>query len=59
MYDIYEEVAERSIEEEVPNVNVLASGSSSHNINSYQSFDHPHDGELTSDGLYLTHQKGT
>lgn len=60
VHDIYEESAERSIEEDVPNVNVLASGSSSHNINSYQSYDHPQDGELSSDqnGLYLTHQKG-
>lgn len=58
MHDIYEEIAERSVEEDVPNVNVLASGSSSQHINSYQAYDHPQDGELSSDGLYLTHQKG-
>lgn len=56
MHDIYLESAERSVEEDVPNVNVQ---SSSHNINSFSSFDHPQDGELSSDqnGLYLTHQK--
>lgn len=59
VHDIYEEIIEKSIEEDVPNVNVLASGTSGHSLNSFQSFDQPQDGELSDqNGLYLTHQKG-
>lgn len=59
MHDIYDESVEKLVEEEVPNVNVLASGTSSHGMNSYQAFDQPQDGELSDqNGLYLTHQKG-
>lgn len=56
IHNIYEESTERTIEEDL--TNVMASGSSAQNINSYQSYNHPHqqDGELNSDGLYLTHQ---
>lgn len=56
IHNIYEETAERSVEEDSTNVNGLASGSSAQNINSYQSYDHPQGSELSSDGLYLTHQ---
>lgn len=59
VHDIYDESAEKMVEEEVPNVNVLASGTSSHGMNSYQAYDQPQDGELSDqNGLYLTHQKG-
>lgn len=59
MHDIYDEAVEKLVEEEVPNVNVMASGTSSHGMNSYQAFDQPQDGELSDqNGLYLTHQKG-
>lgn len=59
VHDIYGESAEKLVEEEVPNVNVLASGTSSHGMNSYQAYDQPQDGELSDqNGLYLTHQKG-
>lgn len=60
IYDIYEESAERTVEDDSTNGNVMTasgtSGASAQNINSYQSYDHPQGGELSSDGLYLTHQ---
>lgn len=58
IHDIYEETSERTIEDDIANVNVLVPGPSSHKINSYQSYDHPQDVELSSDGFYLTHQTG-
>lgn len=53
IYNIYEETAEQTIEEDLSNV--MDSGSSSQ-INSYQLYNHPQGGELSSDGLYITHQ---
>lgn len=48
---------EKSIEEDKPKL--LASGTSGHNMDMYQPYDHPQDGELgDQNGLYLTHQKG-
>lgn len=58
VHDIYEETAEKVVDEDVPNVSVLASGASGHSLNSL-SFDQATDGDLPDqNGLYLTHKKG-
>lgn len=53
IHNIYEETAEQTIEEAL--TNVMDSDLSSQ-INSYQLYNHPQGGELSSDGIYLTHQ---
>lgn len=57
IYDIYEERSERSIEEDSLDPSSLASGISEQKIDSYQ-FDHSQDGAFSSDGFYVSHQKG-
>lgn len=56
IHDIYEELAERSVEEDSTNNNVMETGTSVQNMKSYSSFENSQNGELSSDGPYLTHQ---
>lgn len=57
MFSFYAEFAERTIEEDAPNANIFVTGTSGQNINAFQ-FENRQDGEQSSDGFYLTHQKG-
>lgn len=57
MFGVYDEIVERSIEEDAPIANIFVTGTSGQNINAFQ-FDNRQDGEVSSDGSYLTHQKG-
>lgn len=57
MHDIYEEAAEKIIEEDIPTL--MASGTSGHNMDVLQTYDRPNDGEIgDQNGVYMTHQKG-
>lgn len=56
MHDIYEESAEKYIEEDIPTL--MASGTSGHNMDVYQPYDRPQEEIGDQNGLYMTHQKG-
>lgn len=57
IHDIYEEFAEKYIDEDIPTL--MASGTSGHNMDVFQTYDRPNDGGLgDQNGLYMTPQKG-